>query len=68
MNRKKEKNNKSNINKSKQINNMKEEIGSLKTEDVTKYGEFVSSYFSWLTLDGQKHRAEELENITKKKH
>ena len=64
MNREK----KSNIDQSKQTNNMKEEIGSIKTEDVTKYGEFVSSYFAWLTLDQQKHRAEELENITKKKH
>ena len=36
-------------------------------EDTTKYGEFVSSYFAWLTLDGQKKKAEELENMTKKK-
>ena len=34
-------------------------------EDVTKYGEFVSSFFTWLTPNGQKNRAEELENITK---
>lgn len=36
-------------------------------EDATKYGEFVSSYFAWLTLEGQKERADELNNITKKK-
>jgi len=34
-------------------------------EDSTKYGEFISSYFGWITLDQQKKRAEELENITK---
>ncbi len=36
-------------------------------EDVTKYGEFVSSYFAWLTLEGQKETAERLQHITKKK-
>ncbi len=36
-------------------------------EDSTKYGEFVSSYFAWLTLEGQKEKADELNNITKKK-
>lgn len=34
-------------------------------EDATKYGEFVSSYFAWLTLDGQKERADQLQEITK---
>lgn len=38
-----------------------------KIEDATKYGEFVSSYFAWLTLDGQKERAESLNEMTKKK-
>ena len=36
-------------------------------EDSTKYGEFVSSYFAWLTLDGQKERAKELDKMTKNK-
>ena len=36
-------------------------------EDATKYGEFVSSYFAWLTLDGQKERAKELDKMTKNK-
>ena len=36
-------------------------------EDTTKCGEFISSYFGWTTLKKQKKRAEELEDITKKK-
>ena len=45
---------------------MKEEIGMLEeTEDITKYGEFVSSYFAWLNLDKQKKNANKLSNITK---
>ena len=35
-------------------------------EDATKYGEFISSYFAWKTLDEQKQIANDLENITKK--
>lgn len=33
-------------------------------EDVTKYGEFISSYFAWVPLKKQKDRVEELENMT----
>lgn len=33
--------------------------------DVTAYGEFMSSYFTWLPLSRQKRRAEELNEITK---
>lgn len=55
------------INERGQTNRMKEEIGNLEsTEDVTKYGEFVSSYFAWLTLDKQKEKANEIEDITDK--
>ena len=36
------------------------------TEDVTKYGEFVSSYFAWLTPEKQKKRAKEIDDMTKK--
>ena len=36
------------------------------TEDVTKYGEFVSTYFAWITPERQKRRAKELDNMTKK--
>ncbi len=35
-------------------------------EDATKYGEFVSSYFAWLTLERQKENAKEMEEMTKK--
>ena len=35
-------------------------------EDATKYGEFVSSYFGWVSPEKQKGRGEELEKITKK--
>lgn len=34
-------------------------------EDVTKYGEFISSYFAWLTPDRQKKRAKEIDDMTK---
>ena len=47
------------------MNNINKKQGREK-EDATKYGEFVSSFFSWLTLDGQKEKAKELENTTKK--
>lgn len=35
-------------------------------EDETKYGEFISSYFAWITLEKQKEIANKLENISKK--
>lgn len=34
-------------------------------EDATKYGEFVCSYFGWITQDKQREKVEELQNITK---
>lgn len=49
-------NSKENRNNSKQ----KREI-----EDSTKYGEFISSFFSWMTPKEQKERAKRLENIGK---
>ena len=48
----------------KEENNKKNNIKE--KEDATKYGEFVSSYFGWITLDQQKKKANELENSTKK--
>lgn len=55
------------INQEAQTKKMKEEIGSLEEiEDVTKYGEFVSSYFAWLTPEKQKEKAEDIENMTDK--
>ena len=41
-------------------------INNDEKEDSTKYGEFVSSFFAWKTLEDQKKIAERLENITKK--
>ncbi len=35
-------------------------------EDITKYGEFISSFFSWITLDKQKENAEKMENMIDK--
>lgn len=35
-------------------------------DDATKYGEFISSYFAWLTPDKQRKRAEEIDKMTKK--
>lgn len=56
-----------NINKEAQTSKMKKEISEIETmEDITKYGEFVSSYFAWLTLDKQKKKADEMENMTDK--
>ena len=44
-------------------NNIKEvEVG----EDATKYGEFVSSYFAWVSLPEQKEKVEKLQKMTKK--
>ena len=34
-------------------------------EDSTKYGEFISSYFAWVTLPEQKEKVEELQNMRK---
>lgn len=36
-------------------------------EDATKYGEFISSYFAWVSLPEQKEKVEELQEITNKK-
>lgn len=34
-------------------------------EDTTNYGEFISSYFAWLSLNKQKEITERLEDIGK---
>ena len=39
-------------NESKKVRNNDFEVG----EDATKYGEFISSYFSWVSLPYQKER------------
>lgn len=48
--------------KEKQVEYGVAEVG----EDATKYGEFISSYFAWVSLPQQKDRVEELETMTKK--
>ncbi len=35
-------------------------------EDATKYGEFISSYFAWVSLPEQKAKADRMENMTNK--
>lgn len=49
--------------KEKQVEIGVSEVG----EDATKYGEFISTYFAWVSLPKQKDRVEELENMTKNK-
>lgn len=44
---------------------MDKHIKNEEEENVTKYGEFISSYFAWLNLDKQKKKADKLSNITK---
>ena len=39
----------------------------IKGEGTTMYGEFISSYFAWTGLNRQKTRAEELNEMTKRK-
>ena len=48
--------------KEKQVEYGISEVG----EDATKYGEFVSSYFAWVSLPQQKEKVEELQEMTKK--
>ena len=35
-------------------------------EDVTQYGEFVSTYFAWIPLPDQKEKAENMVKMTRK--
>jgi len=39
----------------------------LQTEDTTKYGETIPTMFSWVPIEEQKMRAEELDKMTKTK-
>ena len=41
--------------------------GFEENEDTTIYGEFVTSYFAWLTLEKQKENAKKMDDMTKKK-
>jgi len=56
------------INKPGQTRRFKEEIGRFEeTEDVTKYGEFISSYFALKKEEKKKEKANQLEQMTSKK-
>lgn len=48
----------------KKENNVKSNVPEV-GEDVTKYGEFISSYFAWVSLPQQKEKVEELQEMTK---
>ena len=39
----------------------------IENDNVTKYGEFVTSYFAWLPLNKQKEKADEMDKMTKEK-
>lgn len=56
-----------NVNKSRNNNifdyTSPKEIG----EDATQYGEFMSSFFGWVSPKEQKEQVNKLENITKEK-
>ncbi len=60
INDKNNKDNKKNDDKKMDVSSM--EVG----EDATKYGEFISSYFAWVSLPDQKEKVEELEAMTRK--
>ena len=53
---------KDNVGKNRNYKNINKEE---QAEDVTKYGEFVTSYFAWLTPERQKKRAKEIDDMTK---
>ena len=46
---------------------IEEEINNEVGEDTTKYGEFISSYFAWVSLPEQKSKVEKLEKVTKER-
>ena len=49
-------------------NNKKLEENGIEEDNVTMYGEFVTSYFAWLPLSVQKEKVNDLENITNNKN
>lgn len=57
----------SNKEKQENMQKAKEEFGVEVGEDSTKYGEFISSYFAWISLPNQKEKARKLENMTNRK-
>ena len=66
MNKDLEKKSASEKTKAKNKKKAREEFGVEVGEDTTKYGEFISSYFAWISLPEQKEKAEKMQNMTKK--
>lgn len=59
--------NNNNLNKSKD-NHITDFTSSKEMgEDATQYGEFISSFFGWVSPEEQKEQVNKLENITKEK-
>lgn len=56
------------MSKNRDEDNKKQKYPKEEIEDATKYGEFISSYFVWLTLDKQKENAKSMEEMTKQKN
>ena len=56
-----------NMDKKEEQERFKQESLAEVGEDTTKYGEFVSSYFAWVSLPQQKEKVEELQEMTKEK-
>ena len=46
---------------------MEDKKNKKENEETTKYGEFISSYFAWKTLEEQKNIANKLADITDNK-
>lgn len=57
---------KSNLNKLGLDNSVFKMKNNRLEEDTTEYGEFISTFDSWLTLEEQKRNAEYLANLDKK--
>lgn len=49
------------------LNEVKDMFGTEAGEDSSKYGEFVCSYFAWVSPSEQKKIVEKLQDVTKKK-
>lgn len=41
-------------------------FGTEAGEDISKYGEFVCSYFAWISPEDQKEKVKKMQNVTKK--
>ena len=50
------------------FNKLEDSIEKFKAEETSQYGEFVASYFAWLTLEKQKDNARKMEKMTHKQN